>query len=143
MQYNFRPIEQWPRPFTKNRRRSQFDSTYSATLDKLDGELSKLGARNIVIQLALKERDIRYDGLPRADARQPEHPGVIVSFDSRHGALSYMCDEFFNWKDNLRGIALTLERLRLVDLYGVTKSGEQYKGWAARAARDWKARRAS
>lgn len=61
----------------------------------------------------------------------PSQPGVLVSFESRQGALSFACDEFFEWRDNLRGIALTLERLRLVDLYGVTKSGEQYTGWKA------------
>jgi hypothetical protein len=33
------------------------------------------------------------------------------------------------WTDNLHAIALTLERLRLADLYGVTKRGEQYAGW--------------
>lgn len=132
----FVPLEHWPRKFTSNRRRSQFDSSYSQTLDKLKGELSKLGARNVVIQVALDPRDIRRDGWPRADARRPKHPGVVVSFDSRHGPLSYVCDAFFDWEDNLRGIAMTLERLRLVDLYGVTSSGEQYKGWAALPAPD-------
>lgn len=132
----FVPLEHWPRKFTLNRRRSQFESTYGQTLEKLKGELSKLGAKNIVIQVALDPRDIRLDGWPRANARRPQHPGVIVSFDSKHGPLSYMCDEFFDWESNLRGIAMTLERLRLVDLYGVTSSGEQYKGWAALPAPD-------
>jgi hypothetical protein len=33
------------------------------------------------------------------------------------------------WTDNVHAIALTLERLRLADLYGVTSRGEQYAGW--------------
>ncbi len=88
----FVPLTHWPRKFTLNRRRSQFDSTYSQTLDKLETELSKLGAKNVVIQVALDPRDIRLDGWPRANAKRPTHPGVIVAFDSRHGALSYLCD---------------------------------------------------
>ena len=59
----------------------------------LDRELSKLGAHSVVIELALDEGDIRLDGLPRADAR-PRHPGVIVSFDSKHGPLRYGTDAF-------------------------------------------------
>ena len=39
------------------------------------------------------------------------------------------CDRFDNWKDNLRAIALSLEALRMVDRYGVTVKGEQYRGW--------------
>ena len=93
---HFKPLEHWPRKFTLNRRRSQFESTYGQTLEKLKNELSKLGAKNIVIQVALDPRDIRLDGWPRANARRPEHPGVIVSFDSKHGPLSYMCDVFYD-----------------------------------------------
>lgn len=71
----------------------------------------------------------------RGDAPNPQHPGIVLSFTARIGGrptpLKFVCDHFANWKDNLRAIALTLERLRLADLYGVTKSGEQYTGWRA------------
>ena len=124
----FRPIQQWPGELTRDRRRSQFSASWQATLDLLDRELSQLGSKNVVIQVALTERDIRNDGYPRANAR-PEHPGVIVSLDSAYGPLSYPCDTFHDWRDNLRAIALALEALRSVDRYGVTKRGEQYTGW--------------
>ena len=32
-------------------------------------------------------------------------------------------------QDNVRAIALSLEALRAVDRYGVSKRGEQYAGW--------------
>jgi hypothetical protein len=124
----FRPIEQWPGATTRERRRSPFSATWASTLNLLDRELSQLGSKNVVIQIALAERDIRLDGYPRANAR-PEHPGVIVSLDSAYGPLSYPCDTFHDWRDNLRAIALALEALRAVDRYGVTKRGEQYTGW--------------
>ena len=44
--------------------------------------------------------------------------------------VSMPCDTFDDWEDNLRAIALSLGALRAVDRYGVTKSGEQYRGFA-------------
>lgn len=128
MEYEFRPIVNWPGKPTPRRKRAQFKAGYSATLELLETELRMLAARQVVIQLALSDRDIRVDGRPRAGSR-PSHPGVILSFQSKHGPLSYPCDTYEDWEDNLRAIALALEHLRAVDRYGVTKRGEQYKGW--------------
>ena len=131
LQCKFRPIAAWPRPLSKTRRNGQFTAGYTDTLTKLETEIGNLRGKNVVVQTAMRPDDIRQDGWPRANARRPVHPGVIVSFDSVHGPLQFCCDAFYDWEDNLRGIALTLERLRLADLYGVTRHGEQYKGWAA------------
>ena len=87
-----------------------------------------------MLQVDISERYIRTDGLPYANARYGTNPGVIVSFDSRHGPLRYATDAFTEWQDNLRAIALSLEALRAVDRYGVTRRGEQYTGWRAIAA---------
>jgi hypothetical protein len=133
MDYEFRTIKEWigaKTPYGR-RQRSRFASTYKQTLTLLERELSHLNAKQIVIQTYHFERDIRQDGMPRADARVPSEPGVILSFNSKHGPLSYPCDTFDKWQDNLRAIALALEALRTVDRYGVTKTGEQYKGWKA------------
>lgn len=124
----FRPIQQWPGELTRSRRRSPFEAGLSATQDLLTREIRALSAKTVVIQLAIGETDLRNDGLPRASAR-PEHPGVILSLESPYGPLSYPCDTFTDWQSNLRGIALALEALRKVDRYGVTKNGEQYRGW--------------
>jgi hypothetical protein len=56
---------------------------------------------------------------------------VILSFTAKVGALSYPCDTFTTWQDNVRAIALALEALRKVDRYGVTTHGEQYRGFLA------------
>ena len=98
-------------------------------LRKEVAELRKPGTP-VVLQIAMREQDFRIDGLPRANAK-PAHPGVILSIESRHGALSYPCDRFDQWQDNVRAIALGLEALRKVDRYGITKRGEQYRGWIA------------
>lgn len=128
MNLTFRPIDQWPGEMTQARRWSQFSANYTSTLNLLYRELSNLQATNVVIQLTLSESEVRLDGLPRGRAR-PSHPGVILAFDSVHGPLKYATDIFHEWQDNLRAIALSLEALRKVDRYGVSKRGEQYTGW--------------
>jgi hypothetical protein len=128
--FTVRPIVLWPEAETRNRARAPFRSSYSATHALLRREVLMLGATSAVLQLAVAEDDIRLDGDLRANAR-PSHPGVIVSFESRHGPLRYACDTYLSWQDNARAIALTLEKLRAVDRYGAAKGGEQYRGWRA------------
>lgn len=133
MNYQFRPVEIWPgnkTPEHERRSRYTFKAKWSSTLDLLERELVYLGAENLVIQCYPKNgmSDIRLDGMMRANAQIVES-GVILSFDSKHGPLSYPCDSCELWQHNIRSIALALEALRSVDRYGVTKRAEQYKGW--------------
>lgn len=138
------PIERWPGEETEQRQEHRFRRTvnrvsgkgtymvhgvdWEATVALLDRELAHLKAENILLQMAVTKRDIRKDGWIRANAR-PEHPGVILTFDSKFGPLSYPCDRFTDWQANVRAIAKSLEALRMVDRYGVSKRGEQYTGW--------------
>lgn len=127
---SYRPLPTWPHEPTKPRRHSQFKSGWPRTLGLLMREVATLGGRDITLGMGLEDRDIRLDGLPRADAREPLHPGVEISFDSRdHGRLAYSTDAFHDWKDNVRAIALSLEALRAVERYGASK-GRQYTGFA-------------
>lgn len=88
-------------------------------------------ARQVLALPFLAETDIRLDGFPRSSARVPSHPGVELSFDSKHGRLVYATDVYDGWEANLRAIALGLQALRAVDRYGVASRGEQYAGWRA------------
>lgn len=130
------PIREWPGELARTRTRSQFKSGLSDTLQLLDREIWHLTDRrtqreSAELLIAIPAGALwRQDGRPRAHA-VAEHPGVIFSLDSKHGALSYPCDTFTTWQDNLRAIALALEALRKVDRYGVTKRGEQYRGFRA------------
>ncbi len=133
------PYEKWPREKTPpSRKRSSFRAGLQDTRAVLNTELSKLGARSYVMQINVRREDIRNNGDLRATAR-PEYAGVIVSFESKHGAQMFTCDAFNDWQSNLRGIALTLERLRLAELYGCAESGEQYKGFAQLPMNDFAA----
>lgn len=141
IQAEFRPLDlaDWPGTPTYGRKSAPFRTTWPRTLDLLEAELRHLGATNIVIRAAFESRDIRNDGWPRADARKPSFPGVIISFESKVGPLQYATDVYgdANWRDlpgwqaNVRAVALSLEALRAVDRHGVTGRGEQYVGFGA------------
>lgn len=128
--YTVRPIEKWPWSH-RSRQRSRFQASWPSTEALLRREIYQLGGNSVVLQLDVRERDIRIDGELRADAR-PNSPDVIISFHSSKLGLhlSYPCDAFWSWQDNVRAVALGLEHLRAVERYGITRRGEQYTGWA-------------
>lgn len=112
-----------------DRKRSQFKASWAKTLELLEYELMCQAASGIVIQVGVRPDQIRQDGWPYSNAGV-SHPAVILSFrDGENRPLSFPCDRFDRYEDNLRGIALSLEALRAVDRFGVTKRGEQYSGF--------------
>lgn len=132
----FRPPSR-PLP-PEERHTSPFTAGWSDTVELLAGELRHLTAERVVVELELSERDLRLDGMPRADARL-RSDAVRIAFDSSYGPLMYETGRFGaatwrtgpGWQANVRAIALGLEALRKVDRYGITKRGEQYTGWKA------------
>lgn len=122
-----------PRPETRsyNRRNRPFKVDYRGTLSLLDHEIENLAGGNVLLGVCVPENAIRLDGGFRQGAKEPSHPGVEISFDSRHGRLVYATDVCTYWRDNVRSIALGLEALRAVDRYGVSTRGQQYAGWLA------------
>lgn len=125
------PIREWPGARNPHPRASAFQSPLMSTLNTLTTELRHLGARSSELQVAIPPEQFRQDGRPRAHARAT-HPGVILTVVPHGGApLSFPCDRFNTWQDNLRAIALSLEALRKVNRYGVTEHGEQYRGFLA------------
>ncbi|OYO16616.1 molecular chaperone DnaJ [Enemella dayhoffiae] len=132
LRYTVRPITGWDGPRTDHfsrRSRHTFKATWSSTLDLLERELGQLDATEVVLQVDVRDRDIRNDGQLRANAA-PTDPGVRMLFDSRHGPLTYQCDSCSYWQHNVRSIALGLEALRAVDRYAINAvAGQQYKGY--------------
>lgn len=127
-----RPIDAWPGKMTPAylREAGPYSAGLKDTLSMLKGELNALSAKNIVLQIAIAEKYLRLDGLPRAGA-VADHPGVILAFDSKRGALRLYFDKFTKWQNNLRAITHHLNHLRLAGLYGVGEDGQQYRGWQA------------
>lgn len=140
MRYTVRPISDRT-PFTGSPIDSRFTVTWSGCLELLERELGFLDATNLVIECDVREQDLRLDGMIRSNARAAS-PAVRVAFDSNVGPLTYATDAFRrpswrrggmqeDWQHNVYAIALSLEALRKVDRYGVTKRGEQYTGFKA------------
>lgn len=141
--WEVRPLEEWDRPVTRDRVSSaRFRADWRSTLDLLGRQVELLGGDLIVLQVGVESGEIRRDGMLRANARVG-FPGVKISFGSQYGPLTYATDVYEqchhldppSWQANTRAIALALQALRAVDRYGVTSSGEQYRGWTAIAAR--------
>lgn len=139
MRFEIRPLGAWTDPVTGDRASSgRFRAKWNTTLDLLAKEAEMLGATLVILQVDVTEGDLRRDGMLRANAKVG-FPGVRVSFDSKHGPLTYATDAYEqrysgdppSWQANIRALALALEALRAVDRYGVTKRGEQYRGWLA------------
>lgn len=129
------PIGEWPGVLTRDRQPSKFSAGLGDTLTLLEREIyflsdTKAQQDSAELLVAIPPGAFRVDGRPYMNAKA-EHPGVIFSIDSKHGHLSYPCDTYPSWQDNLRAIAKALEALRMVDRYGVTKRGEQYRGFLA------------
>jgi hypothetical protein len=142
VRYEIRPLGPWIEPVTQGRSGSgRFRATWSDTLDLLQYESGLLGATLIVVQVDVTDAELRRDGMLRTNAKVG-FPGVRVSFDSKHGPLTYATDAYDQryygdppgWQANVRAIALSLQALRAVDRYGVSRRGEQYRGWTPIAA---------
>jgi hypothetical protein len=139
--YTTRPLSDrtWLRPAAQ-RVPSQFKVTWSQALELLERELDIIDGRELVIEIDVREQDLRLDGMLRANARA-DQPAVIVAFESKHGPLLYRSDQYAGttyyvragmqepWQHNVYAVAKTLEALRAVDRYGAARSGEQYRGY--------------
>lgn len=133
VELRFRTLEKFPKPLLRpdQRKGRPFRAEFHATRNDLLRELGNLRATEAEISVAVLPHEIRRDGTMPLASANPMHPGVVLWCHTReHGELSWACDTCGRWTDNLRAIVLTLERLRLADLYDVMK-GAQYRGFAA------------
>lgn len=112
-----RPIEKWPGDLTPDylRSSSPFQAALSSTVETLTRELEHLNAQQPILQVALRPRDIRLDGRPRADAR-PDHPGVILGYarrgrSRRFGSPSQARSFLAQMANTLGGAPLTDDQL--------------------------------
>jgi hypothetical protein len=116
---------QWPagRKRTEHWRReaARFDTTLGRARDNVVREVELLtGGRlgpesNLVLSTNL---ELRRDGLPYANQRQPEDTGVAIYFTYKKREMSFACDRWLKIEHNMQAIAKTIEALRGIDRWG-------------------------
>lgn len=110
----------WPR--VKHRAPAAFGLSLGDARDHLTNELKRMGARYIVLSSNLA---LRQDGLPYANQRQPEDPGVAVYFQWRGKQMTFACDRWSKVEHNIRAIGKTIEALRGVERWGASDMMER------------------
>lgn len=121
-------------PVTKGKS-SPFSAKLTSTLDLLDREAFMLGADAVEVFTSHLTSERLRDGQPGRRGATV-FGAVRVALTSRKaGRLSWTGSTYSEWEDNLRAVALTMEKLRAIDRYGATH-GEQYAGFAALPAGD-------
>ena len=126
----------WPhgQSRTKHRRPSQLSVPLAQSRARLLHELKLLGATNVIISSNL---ELRRDGLPYADSREPDDPGIAVYFDRKANGREtrpfvIACDSYTKAVSNLRAVGVTVEALRTIARHGASNMLEQaFSGFAA------------
>ncbi|NUS01962.1 MAG: hypothetical protein HOV97_05295 [Nonomuraea sp.] len=151
MDYKTRPISDrtWLKP--QRRKSSPFTADWNSTQDLLAKEIRMLDGKDVVIEVDVREGDLRMDGKLKARAKAAG-PAVRVAFESRtHGPMLFQCDRYDGgpwgnrmepWQHNVRAIALTMEALRAAERHEAIDSGQQYAGFKAIEAKSMSSREA-
>lgn len=129
------PIEAFPLCWPVNRRRAgwrevaRFSITLGKARDAIVREVKLLGGSGLIISSNL---GVRRDGLPYANQRQPDDPGVAAYFTYKKQPMCFACDRWRKVEDNMQAIAKTIDALRGVARWGTGDMMEAaFTGFAA------------
>jgi hypothetical protein len=140
----------WKRTRATDRRRAAFRRidaagpvrrdialTIAAALDRLDGELRRLGASDEILSSNVP---VGIKGLPYSSAREPIDPGVAVYIRLDRKDLVFACDKWDRVADNIAAIAQHIDALRRIERYGVGRVDQAFVGYVALppSADDWR-----
>lgn len=109
---------QWPAGLPRTR------STKSAAFGAFNVGSQSAFVRNQVrlmggsLPVVSTNLELRNDGLPYANQRQPQDRGVAVYFQRRGKSMVFACDQWDKIEHNLRTIGKTIEALRGIERWG-------------------------
>lgn len=108
---------QWPVGWERSsyQRRARFKVTMGKARDTLVLELTRMKATGIVISTNI---ELKNDGMPYANRREPADTGVAVYFTIKGKQQCIPCDRWDSIADNLHAIRLTVEALRGIERWG-------------------------
>lgn len=121
----------WPdgRPRAKRRQNAAFHMTLAKARDHLMNEIRLLGGKQPILSSNL---ELRLDGLPYANQRQPEDCGIAVYFTYKTKQHCFACDDWNRVEDNVRAIGKTIEALRGIARWGTGDMMERaFQGFEA------------
>jgi hypothetical protein len=106
----------WPPGFprTEYPAQSRFDTPEERVKRNLEQQLYLLDATNIVVTTNV---ELRRNGRPYANQRISD-TGVAVYFTRKGREQAVACDKWDSIRDNLQGVAKTIEALRGIDRWG-------------------------
>jgi DnaJ-like protein len=104
-----------PRTAWHHRKRAAFKQSIKSATDFLKDEVRRMDGRYPVISSGM---ELRRDGLPYAQQRQPADPGVAVYFLRKGKQMTFACDRWDRVHDNLYAIAKTIEAIRGIERWG-------------------------
>lgn len=117
----------WPegRPRTPRHAReaARFDTGLGKARDSVISQIEIMGGRYDWMKRATaliisSNLALRQDGLPYANQRQPDDPGVAVYFTYKKRQMCFACDRWLKVEDNMQAIAKTIEALRGIARWG-------------------------
>lgn len=122
---------QWPagKPRTAYPERARFDISQDRAQTGIMQQIKLLGGSDPVISTNI---ELRRDGLPYANRREPQDKGVAVYFTLRGQQMCFACDRWDFIKDNMQAIHKTIEALRGIERWGSGDMVQQaFRGFAA------------
>ena len=107
----------WPEHKKRVTRRegSRFRVAFAKARDELFSELSKLGARGVVLSTNIP---LKNDGKPYANYKTPDDPGAAVYFQYKEKSMCFACDRWVKIEDNIQAIRHTIAALRGIARWG-------------------------
>jgi hypothetical protein len=131
--------EGWPRTDNNKIKRAQFkDRSVFVARKELEFEVRRFGGKELIISSNL---ELKLDGTPRSNQKQPADKGVAVYFERKGVAMALACDVYSTVEDNLWALVRTLDALRQIERDGSPALiNRAFKGFAALPdpdAREW------
>ena len=125
---------QWPvtvpRTSAQDRHKAQFTGRdWNKGLRELKDEIRRLGGSDQIV--VSTNQPVRIDGVPYAQQRRIDDPGVAVYFSVDGMPVCLPCDRWPTIAENLRAIVLHIEAMRGQQRWGVGTARQAFAGYAA------------
>lgn len=104
------------------------DVTLAVAVDRLEGELGRLGALYAVLSTNV---ELRLDGRPRSGQRAPSDPGACVYFSLKGKPFALACDRYRSVEQNIAALAAHIEAMRAMTRHGVSTAVEALQAFTA------------